>query len=99
MAQECRRVMDLWVGSCHGSPIVGFNMKASPNVKNNDFEVVRVMDVLLTSCPKCGGGIVTVGSPNVYANDFPVHRVGDAVNYGAGSGVSALGSPDVHSNT
>jgi len=98
MPGECRMVLDVWVGTCHGVPIVGYALMGAATVYDNDMPVIRTTDLLMTSCPICGAGYVVDASPDVFAEDLGITRLGDFVAYSAGSGQSGTGSPDVFSN-
>ena len=87
--------MDMWIGVCHGYPVIGYCFFGATTVMVNDFESVRVTDILTTTCPICGAGIVLEGSLDVLAEDLGVTRVNDPATYGVGSGIAATGSPDV----
>ena len=95
---ECRKLVDLWVGSCHNTMIVGIGIQSNISVYADEYEKMRTLDILGTCCPICGSGIVVAMSPDVYIEEFGVTRKGDHVVFGSGCGVAGTGSPTVFAN-
>ncbi len=95
------RATDLIMGVCsHGLPccphtVTGMIIMGSPKVQYDGLPAARFGDMVITTCPHCGGvgSICLGGAQKNLIDGIPAHRLGDSYVGPFGNGIIITGSP------